>query len=403
MTEEVRLKGFSRRAPLADFLSWIDAQVTPLGTERVPFRDAYDRILAQDVLSKVSVPSFRRAAMDGYAIRAHDVPGTLALRGELMAADSARAPVGPGEAMRVMTGARIPDGADAVVMVEHAKLDQERVDIASATTPGKHILRVGEDIEAGKPVLERGRRLRPQDLAMLVQAGALEVTVRRRPQVMILPTGTELLPTGERAEGSQVVESNSFMLQALARRDGAEAYLHPIAPDDREQMKAIMQSCRADVLVVSGGSSVGKEDLAPVVANEVGEVAIHGLALKPASSTGIGRIGNTIVVLGPGYPVAAYVAWDLVVRPVINRLLDTPDRWPYEVVTAVLDAPYPKRRGRIEVVRVVLNDDEPPLATVLPGGSAILSTLTAGDGFLCLPEELGPLAAGDPVDVHLYR
>ena len=403
MTDEVRLKGFSRRAPLADLLAWIDEQVQPLGVERVAFRDAYDRVLAEDVLSRVNVPSFARAAMDGYAVRSADTPGTLALRGDLMAADQAAVPIGEREAMRVMTGARIPDGADAVVMVEHATVADEQVEVQDPSAVGKHILRVGEDIEAGRLVLENGRRLRPQDLSMLVQAGALEVTVRRRPRVMILPTGTELLPTGERGDSNQVVESNSFMLEALARRDGAEAFKHPITPDDPETLRQIMQDCRADVLVVSGGSSVGKEDFAPVIANEIGQVAFHGVALKPASSTGIGRIGQTWVVLGPGYPVAAYVAWDLVVRPLINRLLGTPDRWPYETITAELYAPYNKRVGRTEIVRVKLEDGVPPRVTVLPGGSAILSTLTDGDGFLCLPDALGPLEAGAAVDVHLYR
>ena len=405
MTEEVRLKGFSKRAPLDDVLAWIRSAVDPIGVERLPFRSAEGRVLAEDVVSKVNVPAFHRAAMDGFAVRSADVPGDLAIVGELTAAERAPRPLGDQEAMRVMTGARIPDGADSVVMVEHATvLEERRVQIDDPAPAGRHILRVGEDIAKDRPVLTAGRWIKPQDLAMAVQAGALELTVRRKPRVLIMPTGTELLKTGEIPNASQVVESNSFMLEALARRDGAEPILHPIVRDDRETMKAIMQDCRADVLVISGGSSVGREDFAPVVANEIGDVAFHGIALKPASSTGVGRIGQTWVVLGPGYPVAAYVAWDLVVRPLIFRLLGTPERWPYRTIRARLAAPYRKRGGRTEIARVEMRPaaNDLPSVTVLPGGSAILSTLTRGAGFLYLADSQGPLQTDEEVDVHLF-
>ena len=422
MTEEVRLKGFQRRAPLSDVLAWIEAEVSPLGSERVTFRDAIGRVLAEDVIATRNVPSFPRAAMDGYAVRAADVPGTLALRGELVAAAQPTRGLGEGETVRVMTGARIPAGADAVVMVEHATAKTaagEPVDGAEAdvdavaqvstersASSGQHILRIGEDVDKGSTVLTAGRWLRPQDVAMLVQAGALEVTVRRRPRVVIAPTGTELVATGRPTEGSQVVESNAFMLAELARRDGADPILHPIIRDDLATLEAAMVSSRADVLLLTGGSSVGREDLTPVVARRTGDVAFHGIALKPASSTGLARIGDTHVVLGPGYPVAAYAAWDLVVRPLVLKLLGTADRWPYATTRGVMVDPYPKKVGRSEFVRVVMaraeNDDRPAQVRVLPGGSAILSTLTRGDGFLLLPDEQGPLRSGDAVDVHLF-
>ena len=404
-TEEVRLKGFTKRAPLDEVLKWMTREVTPLGPERVPFHAARGRVLAEDVISTRNVPSFPRAAMDGYAVRPQDLPGTLSIVGELTAAQQPSAPIEAGQTVRVMTGARIPDGAEAVVMVEHARADGERVHIDAQPAPGLHILRVGEDIPQGEPVLEAGRRLRPQDLALMVQAGALEVVVRRKPRVTILPTGSELLRIGEAPHGSQVVESNAFMLEGLALRDGADPVLHPAVRDDLDSMKAVMANPGADVLVVSGGSSVGREDFAPVVANQLGDVAFHGVALKPGSSTGVGRIGSTWVVLGPGYPVAAYVAWDLVVRPLLLRLLGTPNRWPYKTIRARLATPYKKREGRTEIARVVLDhdSDDLPQARVLPGGSAILTTLTRGDGFLYLADARGPLQVGEQVDVHLYE
>ncbi|MEO1336175.1 MAG: molybdopterin-binding protein, partial [Myxococcota bacterium] len=199
-------------------------------------------------------------------------------------------------------------------------------------------------------------------------------------------------------------ESNSFMLEALAHRDGAEPILHPIVRDDMAAMRTAMVDSGADLLVLSGGSSVGREDFAPVVAHEIGQVAFHGIALKPGSSTGIGRIGSTWVVLGPGYPVAAFTAWELIVRPLVFALLGTADRWPYQTRRGQMAAPYKKRQGRTEIARVAIKEGDPPLITPLPGGSALLSTLTQADGFLRLDDDVGPLAVGDDVLVHLiYR
>ncbi len=404
MTDEVRLKGFRQRTALSEVAQWIQARVEPLGVERVSFREAAGRVLAEDVVALQNVPRYPRAAMDGYAVRAADVPGTLRVREELTAAQRASDPLAPKEAIRIMTGARLPDGADAVVMIEHTKTEADRVVIEGSTEPGKHILRVGEDVEAGLTVLTTGRWLRSPDIALLVQVGVTEVVVRRRPTVVIVPTGSELLRVGQPVSGTQVVETNSFMLEQLARRDGAEPVLHPIVQDDLSVLTQVMTDCRADLLVVTGGSSIGREDFAPVVANDVGEVAFHGVAVKPGSSTGIGRIGKTWVVLGPGYPVAAYVAWDLIVRPMVLRLLGASDRWPYRSTVARMDEPYPKRAGRTEIVRVTLSaTTEPtPRATALPGGAAILTTLTRADGFLCLPDGQGPLERGDEVNVFLF-
>ncbi|MEM7675194.1 MAG: gephyrin-like molybdotransferase Glp [Myxococcota bacterium] len=401
MTEEVRLKGFGRRAPYREVYDWLQTAVTPLGVERVSFREAVGRVLAQDVRARGDVPRFARAAMDGYAVRARDIPGALRLQGELMAADSSEHGVKAHHTLRIMTGARIPDDADAVVMVEHATVEGDIVRFDSPTPAGQHILRVGEDIADGQVILPAGRRLRPSDTAMLVQAGVFEVAVRRRPRIVILPTGTELQPVGVPLTANQVPETNSFMLEALAHRDGAEPVLHPIVHDDVDTLRRAMVSSGADILLLSGGSSVGSEDYAPVIANEVGQVAFHGIALKPGSSTGIGRIGSTWVVLGPGYPVAAFTAWELLVRPLIFALLGTADRWPYPKRKGRMAAAYKKRPGRTELARVVLNDGDPPLVTPLPGGSALLSTLTNADGFLLLDDDTGPLNVGDEVTVHV--
>ena len=401
---DVRMKGFTKRTSVTDAWALIEARVGPLGSERVPFRSALGRILAEDVTADRNVPPHPRSAMDGYAVRSADLPGTLEVLGELMAAEVFEGTLGRGQAMRIMTGAKVPDGADCVVMVEDTRAEEDRVVIDGAAAPGQHILQTGEDLREGKVVLARGRRLRPQDLSMLVTVSALEVLVRRRPRVRIIPTGTELVRAGVRPTGSQVVESNSHMLEALALRDGAEVAVHPIVSDDRELLARALQEPGADVVVVTGGSSVGLEDYAPVVVRELGELPIHGIAVKPASPTAIGFLGRTAVVLAPGFPVASFVAWDLFVRPILQRLAGAPVRLPYEKTRVRLTQPYEKPPQRVDVARVVLHpsSDGPALASVLPGGAALLSTVTRADAFLLLEAGTGRFEAGTELDAHLY-
>ncbi|MCK6549350.1 molybdopterin molybdotransferase MoeA [Myxococcota bacterium] len=405
MGADVRMKGFQKRASVADVQALVDARIGPLGLERVPFRSALGRVLAEDVVSPRDVPPHPRSAMDGYAVRAADCPGTLDVVAEVKAAEQLPFEVQPGQAVRIMTGARVPAGADAVVMVEDTKLDGARVAIASAPKPGQHVLDTGSDLGRGQVVLAKGRRLLAHDVAMLVSVGALEVAVQRRPRVRIIPTGTELVRAGVEPTGSQVVESNSFMLEALALRDGAEVMLHPIVPDDLGMIRRALSEPGADVIVSTGGSSVGVEDFLPVVVRELGELVIHGVDVRPASPTGVGFIGATAVVLAPGFPVASYVAWDLFVRPIVQRMGGVEPVLPYRITRARLAKDVKKPASRVEIQRVVLSragDGGLPLASGLPGGAAILSTLTRADGFVWLPAGTAELGAGTEVDVHLY-
>jgi molybdopterin molybdotransferase len=401
---DVRMKGFAKRTLVSEAHALIDQRVSQLGLERVPFSHALGRVLAEDVVASRDVPEHAKSAMDGYAVRASDLPGTLAVIGEIKAAEQLARAVGKGEAVRIMTGAKVPEGADAVVMAEDAQLDGDRVEIQVEPQVGQHILRIGEDLARGKPVLRAGRRLRPQDVSMLVMVDALEVAVRRRPRVRIVPTGTELVRAGTHARGSEVVESNSFMLQGLAVRDGAEPILHPIVKDDPSLLERALLEPGADVVVMTGGSSVGKEDFGPVVMRKIGELPIHGVHAKPASPTGIGFLGSTAVVLAPGYPVASYVAWDLFVRPIVQRMLGLDPHLPYATTRARLAKTLQKPAEQTMIVRVVLNETSsgPPMASALPGGAALLSTVTRADGFVHAPEGVTELTAGVEVEVHLY-
>jgi molybdopterin molybdotransferase len=391
------MKGFARRSRVSEARALIESRIAPIDGERIPFRSALGRVLAEPIIPRVNVPPHPKSAMDGYAVRSADVPGTLRVAGEIKAAEAFGRPIEPGEAVRIMTGARVPDGADAVVMVEDTTLDGDRVTIGSAAA-GQHVLQTGEDLRAGTALMSAGRRLRPQDVSMLVTVGHLEVLVKRRPRVRIVPTGSELVAAGVTPSGSEVVESNSFMLAALAERDGAEAILHPIVRDDMAILERALLEPGADVVVMTGGSSVGREDFGPVVMRRIGELPIHGIDVKPASPTAIGFLGATPVVLAPGYPVASYVAWDLFVTPILHRMLDLPIHLPYPRARAELAKAIEKPPSRTMVVRVRIEGGR---AVPIPGGAALLSTLTSADGFV-LAAEGESLEAGRDVEVYLY-
>jgi molybdopterin molybdotransferase len=209
---------------------------------------------------------------------------------------------------------------------------------------------------------------------------------------------------GVQPKASEVVESNSFMLEALALRDGAEPILHPIIPDDMAMLRRALSEPGADVIVATGGSSVGKEDFPPVAVRELGELPIHGIDVRPASPTGIGFIGQTAVVLAPGYPVASYVAWDLFVRPIVQRMSGVEPSLPYRMTRAVLAREFKKPATRVEIQRVTLeaSSNGGLVASILPGGAAILSTLTRAQGFLLLPAGRDVFSAGEELPVHLY-
>lgn len=403
-TEDVRMKGFGARASVAEVLSLIAQRIQPLPSERVPFSRALGRSLAETIIPTADVPAFDKSAMDGYAVRAEDLPGRLTVVGELMAKDQSQASLAPKTAVRVMTGAAIVPGADTVVMVEDTKTEGPLVIIDKRVSPGTHVLRRGEDLGAGRPILAPPRRLRPQDLAMLATVSALEPAVRRRPRVRIVPTGNELVPIGTTARGSEIVESNSFMLRALAERDGAEVDLHPIVTDDAARLRRVLEAPGADLVVVTGGSSVGKQDLGPVVVREAGQLLVHGIHVKPASPTGFGFVGETAVLLAPGFPVASFVAWDLFGREIVERMLGLPPALPYPTRAAKLGQALEKPEGRTDLVRVVLRSegDAAPVAAPIPGGAALLSTTTAADGFVLLPAGRARFEAGEALLVHLY-
>jgi molybdopterin molybdotransferase len=405
--KDVRMRGFQDRAEVDAVVALIDGRVRPLGAEAVDLRNAAGRVLAADVTAGVPVPGFDRAAMDGYALRGGETFGAgpynplefevvgVALPGRPFAGR-----VEAGQAVRIMTGAPVPDGADAVLQAENAEEAGGRVRVSDAVPPGRHVGRRGEDVEAGAVVLRAGRVLRPQDVGVLASLGATPVAVARRPRVAVVVTGDELLPAGSKPEGCRIVDSNSVMLDALVRRDSGLPAVLPLVPDTREAVRAAIAGADADLLLVSGGSSVGQEDHAPRVLAELGDLPIHGVALRPASPSGVGFLKDRPVFLLPGNPVSCLCAYDLFAGRAVRRLGGRPPELPYRTAVLPLARKIASAVGRVDYVRVrVENGQAEPLAT--SGASALSSTTRAG-GFVLVPRDSEGHAPGERVTVYLY-
>lgn len=401
------MRGFAARQTVEAALAWLDSHLAPLDAESVPLGSAAGRVLAEPVTSGIDVPGFDRAMMDGYAVRGEETQGAsgyntlpLAVVGESLPGRPYALVLEAGQAVRIMTGAPLPDGADAVLPAEQVEIREDRVLAAGEVPPGKHVGRRGEDVAAGTVVLARGRRLRPQDLGVLSSIGQANVPVVRRPRVRIVITGNELLPAGQQPTGHSIADANGPMLAALVERDGGIAVNPGIVPDRADAILAALGD-EADVIVVSGGSSVGEEDQAPVLLARHGELAVHGIAMRPSSPTGMGRLDGRLVFLLPGNPVSCLCAYDFFAGRAIRALGARPLAWPYPAIRAPLARKLTSVVGRLDYARVRIEAGRvEPLAI---GGASVLSSTTRADGFVVIPADSEGYPAGAEVQVNLYE
>jgi molybdopterin molybdotransferase len=401
------MQGFTRRHTVAQAMAWLDAQLAPLDPERVDLRRAAGRVLADAITSEVDVPGFDRATMDGYAVVADDTEGatpyhraTLRVIGETLPGAPFAGLIGRGEAVRIMTGAPIPPGSNAVLPAEFVEAEgSDRIAIAATVSPDKNIGRRGEDVTRGTTLLEVGRVLRPQDVGVISSVGIADVAVVRRPRVRLVITGNELLPAGSRPHTFRITDANGPMLAALAERDGADVEFPGLVRDNGEAILAGLQA-DADVVIVSGGSSVGIEDLAPSLVAKHGELAVHGIAMRPSSPTGFGRIGSRLVFLLPGNPVSALCAYDFFAGRAIRALGGRPREWPYQRTRGTLTRKISSPIGRLDYARVRLVDGRvEPLAVA---GASVLTSTTRADGFVVVSDDSEGFPAGMEVDVWRY-
>jgi molybdopterin molybdotransferase len=381
--------------------------------ETVALDDALGRVSVESIASPHALPGFARATVDGFAVRAADtygasegLPGYLDLVGEVRMGRPPEIEVRPGTAVAIATGAPLPPGADGVLKVEHTQAaTPELLEVLRPVTPGEGMVRADEDAAPGDELVRAGRPLRPHDLGMLAAAGIVELPVHARPRVTILSTGDELVPaTQPELQPGQVRDSSASALAALVREAGGEPEFAGIVQDDRDALGARLREAltQSDLLVVSAGSSVGARDETAAAIASLGEPGIwcHGLAFRPGKPTLLAECGGVPIIGLPGNPRSALVVFRLIGMPIVRLVGGCTEPPPEPTVRARLARDLPSAAGRLDVVQVRLSGGD---AEPLFGSSSLLSILTTADGYVVVPEAATGLAAGNDVEVTLYR
>lgn len=388
-------------------------RVGRIDSEPVALRDALGRVLVEEVHAVEAIPPFDNSAMDGFAVRSIDVAGaapgaprTLAVVDESRAGHPAAGELGAGEAIAISTGAVVPAGADAVVRVEDTSRDGSGVLILAAAPPGTALRRTGEDIRAGAIVLAPGAALGPAELGVLAAVGHAEALCARRPRLALLTTGDELVEPGEPLAPGQIRNSNAYALGPLARGEGAEAASSEIIGDDRAAtVAAIERALSHDVVVVSGGVSVGEHDHVRPALERLGvEQVFWRVSLRPGKPTYFGVAPSGALVFGlPGNPVSAMVTFTLFVRPALLAMQGADPA--ARRIVAALDCDYEKARGRAEAIRVRLEAGTRGWVATPTGsqGSHVLTSMLGADGLAFAPTDWDAVPAGEPIEVELLR
>jgi molybdopterin molybdotransferase len=391
-------------------LADVMASVRPLAPTELALAEAEGCVLASDLTARYPLPAFDNSAMDGYAVRAVDVatasqraPVTLPVTGEVAAGDTGAYGIAPGMCVRIMTGAQLPAGADAVVPVEWTDDGDTKVAIRQAAEAGHAVRLVGDDAREGDVLLTAGTLLGPAQLALVAAAGRGTALVRPRPRVVVISTGNELAEPGAPLVPGKIWESNSFMIAAAARQAGCLAYRAPIVADDPHLLLDAIedQLLRADVLITSGGVSMGGEnDVVKDALQRLGTVNFRKVAIQPGMPQGFGSIGpdETPIFTLPGNPVSAYVSFQVFVRAALGALLLT-DALKLPVTRAVLSGPLRAPAGRRAYLRGVLNPADGTVAPLGGQGSHQLATLGKANCLIVVPEWVIKMEAGDEADV----
>ncbi|MDD3449055.1 MAG: bifunctional molybdopterin-guanine dinucleotide biosynthesis adaptor protein MobB/molybdopterin molybdotransferase MoeA [Gammaproteobacteria bacterium] len=396
---------------VAAALARMGADVVPVaGVEKIALRGALGRVLAGEVLSPVNVPSHTNSAMDGYALGGDDLPGSggavLSVIGTAYAGTPYPGTVAAGQCVRIMTGAMMPAGTDSVVMQEHAERDGDTIRIDGGHRRGQNVRQAGEDLAAGQPALHAGQWIGPAELGLLASLGVAEVRVRRRLRVAFFSTGDELRSIGEPLGEGEIYDSNRYTLHGMLTRLGAEVLDMGVVRDTPAALREAFgeAAAMADVVMTSGGVSVGEADYVKETLAELGRVDFWKIAMKPGRPLAFGRLGASTFIGLPGNPVAVMVAFYQFARPLLRRLQGETDTDPVRFTVPCLTA-LKKRPGRTEYQRGVLHRDaEGRLVVRTTGaqGSGILRSMSEANCFVVLGHDQGRVEPGDPVEVQPF-
>jgi len=400
---------------MEDHRSYLLSCVTELPAFGQQLLDAVDLAVSEEIVSPISLPGFDNTAMDGYAVRAQDVasasadaPVRLPVVGEVPAGQPAPHRLSPGTAMKIMTGAPIPTGADAVVPYEATDRGSADVVVHQPSEVGQHIRRTGEDVAAGQRVLREGDQLSPRSIGLLAAIGRDKVLVRPRPRVVVIATGSELVEPGQQLPNEyQIYDSNSYLLASAARAAGAQVFRVGMVSDDPDRVRELItdQLIRADLILTTGGVSQGDYDVVKAVMPELGATEFVQVAMQPGKPQGFGLIGDDRIpmIMLPGNPVSAFVSFEAFARPVIRKLMGVT---PYTRTSAKARATHAMSSimSRRQLARgIITHDDDGNRLVSLAGGhgSHLIGDLSRANALVVLPEETDLVAAGDPVEVWL--
>ena len=385
-------------------------------SEFVSIEEALGRILAKDFKSSKDLPPFDKSAVDGYAVIAENTFGAstnnpLILKkvGQVKTSDITVPKVKDGEAALVYTGSRIPQGSNAVVMLEYTDEDDIlKIEVSSAVAPGKNVSKSGEDVKAGELILKKGTRLKPQDMGILVAIGVTEVEVLKKPKIALLSTGNELVPVGSMNTLGGTVDVNKIIISAMSRIMGADVIDLGIATDDLDEIRLKVQEGlrNGDLVIVTGGTSIGDTDLTMEAINSIGKpgALVHGVSMKPGKPTGLAIMNNKLIASLSGYPVAAMIGFEALVKPILIKMLGIFDD-PTPTVKAKLTRRITSPLGERNYVRVRVEKSDGSLLAfpIRSTGSGIISSMIRANGFLIIPEDREGIDEEEEVEVRLFR
>lgn len=387
----------------------------PLGTEKIPLKEAYNRILAEDVVTTLNIPPFDRSTVDGYAIKVEDSIGAeennpinLNIIGEISVGVYPKIHLKKGEAIEIVTGAPIPSGANAVIMVENTQKQKNTLFIYRALTQDENIMKIGSDIKKGEMLLKAGKILEAPDIGVLAAIGLNYTRVIKKPTVAVISTGAEIIEPGKKLGPGKIYDINAYSLSAAVLNSGGKPIYFGVVPDDETALeKALKQALlSSDIVITSGGVSVGPRDYTPKIVNSLGKpgVIISGIAVKPGKPTTIALIGNKPIFSLPGHPTSALLIFYLLVGPIIQRIVGR-KLISQKVVTAILTTRLFSAKGRKTFVPVKLFRDKNQILKADPaktGISGAITTLAKADGFIEIPANQQFIDSNEEVIVTLF-
>ncbi|MFX0174118.1 MAG: molybdopterin molybdotransferase MoeA [Candidatus Hodarchaeota archaeon] len=414
--EDIRLKGFSKRIKLQDAIKRSLMELPSFPSEEIELKTTSisNRILNQEIYSKRTIPPFNRSAVDGYAVKASDTIGAsentpviLKIIDELQIGQVPTISLEVGKTIQIPTGGVIPNGADAVIMIEDTeKLPESNdIEIYASIHPGKNVAKSGEDLEENELLFKAGRKLKAIDRAFLLSAGIKTIKTSTIPKIAIFSTGNELIEAWkEQISPGKIPDVNSVNLFELCLEERWYPEIKGIIPDEESSLRqAILDSARMyDVLLFTGGSSVGEKDYIPIILNEIGRLIFHGIAMRPGGPVSAARVDNTIVFGLPGFPAATLISFQFLVKPVLYSLMGMDSKYKPLIVDAKVSRNVGSKLGRLDFLRVRFEKDSSGKRIAIPiqiGGSGLLKSLVQGNGIIPIPESSEGLKKDDIVDV----